>query len=180
VTAQAAVGKKVVIWATYTLVAVLLGVFGAEQYFAASPPTGFFSPSVPTLVLLGGLHKGLVIGHHQYFRLFSAVVLHANLFYLAVNGIFMFLAGMIIEKLTGRWWLGAIFVVSGLCRSLMCLAINSAKTVSVGASGAIMGLLASAFILRWRLPFHAGRTKMQAQHRTRLPAAYCLLLTFLG
>jgi rhomboid protease GluP len=70
---------------------------------------------------------------------------------------------MIIEKLTGRWWLGAILVVSALCGSLMSLAINSANTVSVGASGAIMGLLASAFIISWRLPFHAGRTKMQAQ-----------------
>jgi hypothetical protein len=37
-TAPAAVGKKVVVWSTYMLVAVLLGVFGAEQYFAASPP----------------------------------------------------------------------------------------------------------------------------------------------
>ena len=73
VTAQSAIGQKAMrlrvidSWATYLLLAVFVGVFGAEQYFAVSPAIGFFSPSVRTLVLLGALHKGLVVHHHEYF-----------------------------------------------------------------------------------------------------------------
>ena len=54
-----------------------------------------------------------------------------------------------------------LFVISAFGGSLMSLAINSPNMISVGASGAIMGLLASAFIFSCRLPFHAGGTKMQ-------------------
>jgi rhomboid protease GluP len=75
----------------------------------------------------------------------------------------MYLASILIEKIAGRSWLCAIFVVSAFGGSLMSLLINPANMVSVGAPGAIMGLLASAFILSCRLPFHAGRTKIQMQ-----------------
>ena len=55
---QSAVGQKIIPWLTYFLLAVFLVVFGAEQYFAISPPIGFLSPSVRTLIALGALHSG--------------------------------------------------------------------------------------------------------------------------
>src|SRR5207237_4926866 len=60
--------------------------------------------------------------------------------------------------LVGRAWLFALFFIGTLGGSLMSLAINPADVVSVGASGAIMGLLAAALVLALRFPAGPQRT----------------------
>jgi rhomboid protease GluP len=78
-----------------------------------------------------------------------------------MNGIALYLAGVVLERLTGRAWLLALFAVGALCGSLMSLAINPPGIVSVGASGAIMALLAAACVCTYRLPVAAGRLAVQ-------------------
>jgi rhomboid protease GluP len=102
----------------------------------------------------------LVQERGEWFRLFTATLLHGNLEHILFNGIAFWFAGSILEKLLGRAWLVAIFFLGGLGGSLMSLAINEGNIVSIGASGAIMAMIAAALIVAYRYPGHS-RHKVQ-------------------
>jgi rhomboid protease GluP len=59
---------------------------------------------------------------------------------------------MVLENVIGRAWYAAVFAISGLCGGLLSLALNPPTLISVGASGAIMGLFAAAFVVSYRYP----------------------------
>ena len=146
---------------TCGLLALLIGVFVLEHRFAIGSSSGLFAPSISTLIALGGLHRDLVLQHGEWFRLFSATLLHGSLLHLILNGVALYLAGSVLETLVGRVWFLALFVIGAVGGSLLSLAINPATVVSVGASGAIMGLLAGAFVSSFRLPSGVQRTQIQ-------------------
>jgi rhomboid protease GluP len=59
--------------------------------------------------------------------------------------------------------------------------LNGDNLVSVGASGAIMGLLAAGFIAAYRLPKEAGRTQVQGRlARILVPSLVPLAVSFEG
>ncbi|MGO9174376.1 MAG: rhomboid family intramembrane serine protease [Rhodomicrobium sp.] len=136
---------------TYSLLAVLLAVFAGEYVFRTGPEAGFLDPSIKTLIALGALDKSLVL-EGQWWRLFSAPLLHGGLLHIVLNGVALFFAGAVLENVIGRAWFAAVFAVSGVTGGAMSLVINPPAIVSVGASGAIMGLFAAAFAVSYRYP----------------------------
>jgi rhomboid protease GluP len=146
---------------TIALLAVLAAVFACEIAFGIGEWSGPLKPSIQTLVALGGLNRGLVLEAGEWYRIFSAALLHGDLFHLVLNGICLYLAGTVLENLVGRRWFFALFVIGAVCGSLASLALNPPSVVSVGASGAIMGLLAAAFVTSLRYPPGALRTQIQ-------------------
>jgi rhomboid protease GluP len=146
---------------TVALLVALAAIFGCELIYGAVPWSGLLEPSIQTLVALGGLNKTLVLQSGEWHRIFSATLLHVDLIHLALNGFCLYLAGAMLESFVGRRWFFALFVVGGVCGSLMSLAINPSSVVSVGASGAIMGLLAAAFVCSFRHPSGVLRTQVQ-------------------
>jgi rhomboid protease GluP len=146
---------------TVALLAVLAVVFVCELVYGVQPWSGAFAPSLQTLVALGGLNKTLALQSGEWYRIFSATLLHGDIIHIGLNGICLFVAGAMLENIVGRRWFFALFVVGGVCGSLMSLALNSDSVVSVGASGAIMCLLAAAFVCSFRYPFGALRTQIQ-------------------
>lgn len=146
---------------TYLLLGVLAAVFVLELVLAVSPAEGLLSPSVRTLIALGGLHRPLVVEQGEWHRLFTAAFLHGSLIHLVLNGLALWMAGVVLEHLLGRAWLLALFFAGAIGGSLLSLALNPAEIVSVGASGAIMGLLAAASIASFRFPSGADRTQIQ-------------------
>jgi rhomboid protease GluP len=95
--------------------------------------------------------------------LLSAPLLHADPFHLAFNGIALFMAGVCTERLLGRAWLLALFFLGALGGSLLSIALSPPAVVSTGASGAIVGLLAVAFVISFRVPEGPERIRMQTQ-----------------
>ncbi|HUH85085.1 MAG TPA: rhomboid family intramembrane serine protease [Stellaceae bacterium] len=148
----------VLIW---VLLAVLAAVFGVELLCSAGDGGGSLEPSVATLIALGGLNGTLVFQDGEWYRLFAAPLLHGSLVHLALNGLALLIAGGLLERLVGRAWLLALFALGALGGSLMSLAINPPNVVSVGASGAIMGLLATGLVLSFGLPRGPQRTQVQ-------------------
>ncbi|MGC3997269.1 MAG: rhomboid family intramembrane serine protease [Anaeromyxobacter sp.] len=124
------------------------------------PWAGLLSPTLQALVAEGGLARGLV-AQGQWYRLVSAAFLHGDLLHLLFNGLALALGGAILEQLVGRWWFLVVYGLSLLGGSLASLAFNAPEVISVGASGAIMGVLAAAFVATARLPF--GRVRTSAQ-----------------
>lgn len=95
-----------------------------------------------SLVAAGGMSRDLVLERGEWWRIFTAPLLHASLSHIIGNVLVMLFAAMTLERLMGRAWLAATFVVSALGGAIGSLAMNAPQTVTVGASGAIMGLLA--------------------------------------
>ncbi len=137
---------------TYSLLAALLAVFVCEYVFRVSPETGILDPSIQTLIALGALDKALVIEGGEWWRLFSAPLLHGGPIHIALNGVALFFAGAVLENVIGRAWFAAIFAVSAITGAALSIVINPATLISVGASGAIMGLFAAAFAVAYRYP----------------------------
>jgi len=149
---------------TVAMLAVLAAVFACELIYGVEPWSGLLAPNIRTLVALGGLNKTLVLQSGEWHRIFSAMLLHGDALHLALNGLCLYLAGTMLESFVGRRWFFALFVLGGICGSLMSLAVNPPSVVSVGASGAIMGLLAAAFVCSFRYP--PGGPRMQVQMTT--------------
>jgi len=121
------------------------------------------------LVLLGASAAEPVLAG-QVWRLATAMFLHAGVVHLLVNGWALYQLGGLVEVLFGSSRLAAIYFTAGLAGSLASVAwdlVSGSSVPSVGASGAIFGLLGAliAFLLR---------------HRDRLrPEARSLLLQLL-
>jgi rhomboid protease GluP len=158
---------------TAVILAVLTAVFAAEIVYGIGSWTKALQPTITTLVAFGGLMRNLVLRSGQWYRLFSAPLLHVDAGHLAMNAICLFLAGRVFEPLVGRAWFGAVYVVGALGGALLSLAINPASLVSVGASGAIMGLFAAMLVVSAHFPPGPIRTRLQ------MDAVYVLIPSLL-
>src|SRR6266567_1131298 len=127
---------------TCALLALLAAVFAGELMYGIEPWTGLLKPGVRTLVALGGLYPNLVLQSGEWYRLLTAAFLHGDAVHLLLNGV-------------------ALYLIGAVGGSLLSLAINPATMISVGASGAIMCLLAAAYVCSFR--FQAGGERMQIQ-----------------
>jgi len=145
---------------TWSIIAALTAIYGVELVARPAGASGF-SPDITTLISLGGLARDLVTEGGEWWRTLTAACLHGSPLHLLMNGVALFMAGVVLEHLLGRAWLAALFVVGALGGSLMGLAINPGHLVSVGASGAIMGLLAAALVSAMRLPEGPARSGVQ-------------------
>jgi len=156
---------------TVAILAVLFAVFAAEIVFGIGPSTRV--PTMATLVAFGGLARNLVLQSGEWYRLLSAPFVHADAVHLVLNAVSLFLAGRALEGLIGRAWFGVVYVVGALAGSLLSLALSPAAAVSVGASGAIMGLFAAMLVISMHFPSGAVRTDLQFN------ALYVLVLSLL-
>jgi len=146
---------------TCALLALLAAVFAGEIEFGIGPWTGLLAPDILTLIAMGGLYPKLVLESGEWYRVLTAAFLHGDALHLLLNGVALYMAGAALETLIGRAWFLALFLIGAVGGSLLSLAINPATMVSVGASGAIMGLLAAAYVCSFRYPPGAGRTQIQ-------------------
>jgi membrane associated rhomboid family serine protease len=134
-------------WLTFVLLAAIIGVFACEIAFGLDPPADLLQPSVRTLAAMGASNWILVVTNGEWHRVISATFLHGSLLHLVLNGIVLLWAGSLLERVTGRAWYAAIYAVSGVAGSIASLAFNPPSVVSVGASGALMGVVASLFVV---------------------------------
>lgn len=141
--------------------ALLILVFLVELSMPTGTDGGNGRIATNTLIALGSALRPLVIGDGQAFRLITAVFLHASWGHLLANGIVLFFLGVLLEKRIGRAWFAAIFLLSGLAGTVASISFNPPNMQTVGASGATMGLLATAFALTFHEPFGWKRSNQQ-------------------
>jgi rhomboid protease GluP len=146
---------------TFALLTALVVVFGCELALGLDPPTGLAQPSVRTLAAIGGSNRTLVVDNGEWYRMISAPFLHGGLIHLALNGFVLLWVGPVVERLIGMAWFAALYAVSAVAGVVVSLALNPASVVSVGASGALMGLVACLFVVSFH--FMAGPVRAQLQ-----------------
>ena len=149
-------------FASLAILALLTVVFVIEMDYGK--PEAPYTPSLDTLIALGGVGRKLVIDEGQWWRIFTAPLMHGSLDHLVSNAIALLLAGWLLEPLIGRAWYAAIFAIGALAGSIGSLLMTDV-IVSIGASGAIMALLAA--VLVWCIPFADG-TRGKRLRRTAI------------
>jgi membrane associated rhomboid family serine protease len=165
-------------WVTFLLLAVLVVIFVLENVFAVTPSVRS-NPSIATLLALGALSSKAIISNGQWYRLFTAPLLHASVAHIVGNGVALLMGGWLLERFVGRLWFFALFVIGALGGSLMSLAVGSPNLISVGASGALMGIFAALCVGSFRLAFGTpARSRMQVNSaRVLVPSLIPLFST---
>ena len=145
-----------------TLILIAMGlIFSAEVVFGVEPSSGAFRPGVTTLMAFGGLQYSLVVDQGQWFRLFSAPLLHLEVTHVVINGVVLLYAGRVLEVMIGRLWFAAVFIIGGIAGCGVSLVTNAHNIVSVGASGAIMAVLAATYALAFHYDSDSQRSTIQ-------------------
>jgi rhomboid protease GluP len=128
------------------ILALLSAVFWAELRYPVSAG-GDMAPSLRTLIALGGLSRELVFQKGEWWRIFTAPLMHGSLSHIAGNAVALFFASRFLEKIAGWRWTAALFVLGAVGGATGSLIGNPTDLITVGASGAIMALLAALFVL---------------------------------
>jgi membrane associated rhomboid family serine protease len=97
--------------------------------------------SVSVLAELGANAKVLTLDQNEFWRLLTATLLHGSVVHLAMNGFSLWNLGTQLEFGIGWQELLFAFVITGLSGSGMGAFFGNPVAVSIGASGAIFGLL---------------------------------------
>jgi membrane associated rhomboid family serine protease len=87
-----------------------------------------------------GTNYGPLTLSGQYWRLFTAGFLHADIFHIGFNMWCLWSLGRLSEQLFGKWQTFAIYMVTGVGGAILSIAYNPQRA-ELGASGAIFGLV---------------------------------------
>jgi rhomboid protease GluP len=135
---------------TKTLLIMIAVVFAIEFIFGGPPLRlgsdtllGEIDPRV--LDMFGAIDQGTLAGH-EYWRLITAMFMHASVLHWAVNSWALYQIGTLYEVLFGSRRFMFIYFATGLVASIAsAVHIGAMNGASVGASGAVFGIM-GAFI----------------------------------
>lgn len=116
---------------------------------------------VATIILYGytgkdrelyGISRQLIDAGERY-RLFTYMFAHASIFHLVSNISSLFIIGRALEKQIGSIRFFVVYVISGIAGAFTSIYLTSAPEIqTVGASGAICGLIAANVVCGMFLP----------------------------
>mmetsp|Transcript_7059 Transcript_7059/g.13108 ORF Transcript_7059/g.13108 Transcript_7059/m.13108 type:complete len:431 (-) Transcript_7059:58-1350(-) len=167
---------------TFIVGVTILDVFMyvVEMALGSQTKQGLSMLAPPTCVLaeLGAGFTPAILGpKHEVWRLVTPMVLHGGPIHIAANMYVQLLSGLRIEYEWGTAKTALAYIVSGIGGGLLS-AVASPDTVSVGASGAIVGLIgcwAGQLVCEWgeRDPRARGQQAWQV-------ATFLILLAAIG
>ena len=128
---------------TYLLIGINVLVFLGAALGGASA-TGGGGLGGSQLLTDGALSRAAV-ADGEYWRIVTAGFLHAGFFHLLFNMLSLWILGSLLEPAVGRMRFALIYFVSLLCGSFGALLLEP-DGLTVGASGAIFGLMAAAAV----------------------------------
>ena len=79
----------------------------------------------------------------EYYRMFTAMFLHANISHLIFNMYALYITGPQVEKYYGKQKFLYIYILGGLMGSVFSCVFSDANSFGIGASGAIFALFGS-------------------------------------
>lgn len=91
----------------------------------------------------------------DYYRLFTGMFMHGNIFHLALNCYSLYVIGTQMESFLGKIKFLLIYLVSGICGALLSMTF-SGNVASIGASGAIFGLLGAMLYFGYHYRVYLG------------------------
>ncbi|KAG2329061.1 hypothetical protein Bca52824_000241 [Brassica carinata] len=121
--------------------------------FQSTRENPLLGPSSLTLRTMGGLEVKKVVKGDEGWRLLSCNWLHGGVVHLLVNMLTLLFIGMRMEREFGFIRIGLLYLISGFGGSILS-ALFLRSNISVGASGAVFGLLGgmlSEIFINWTI-----------------------------
>ena len=144
-------------WALYMLGALNIGVWLAQVLGGMSST----EPLPAQLHAWGANSAASVVIDREYWRLLTGPFLHGGVAHLGFNMLALWAAGRQLSRLLGNAQFMFVYLATSLCGSVASLHFAGQFSVSVGASGAVFGvlgaLLAASWQYRHRLPPNDNR-----------------------
>jgi membrane associated rhomboid family serine protease len=127
---------------TYTLVGLSVVAFGAAWLAGLRGATEDFG-MWPVGIALDG----------EWYRMLTAVFLHASLLHIGFNMLVLVMIGPPLERVLGHVRFVVLYLLAGLGGSVASYMFSDPRVVSVGASGAIFGLMGALVVAGRRLRY---------------------------
>lgn len=103
-----------------------------------------------TVYNIGCMDAERVISDHEYYRFFTSIFMHGGVEHLVSNMIFLAALGEMLERSIGHVRFILLYLISGFGGSVFSIAnvvLSGNYYTSVGASGAIFGLIGALLVL---------------------------------
>jgi rhomboid protease GluP len=155
---------------TWTLALVTAGIFASMLV-----GRGALGES-DTLVRWGGSF-GPRTTTGEWWRLWTAMFVHAGPLHLAVNLAGLIAAGVVLERLVGHLAFGGVYLAAGVFASVVSLSAAPAQ-VSVGASGAVFGVYGLLLATSFWSALHPSPLRMPLRNAARLAPAAAICLAY--
>ncbi len=111
------------------------------------------------LVGVMSMHRGAVYSG-QFYRIITSMFTHRELFHLLSNCYALYIYGMMLEPALGKVRFISVYFVSGLLGNLLTFGFMA--NPSIGASGAIFGLLGAVIAIYYINPTAMNRMMMRS------------------
>lgn len=121
--------------ATYVLLAAIIVIFGLTLV------NGLLTTPSETLLAFGATFGLAILFQGEWWRFLTAMFLHANFAHILFNGYALYILGQDMERLYGHGRYVALYFLTGLFGGLASFLMRGPEEFSVGASGAIFGIL---------------------------------------
>lgn len=124
---------------------IFMGICAVLYLVSALLSGNVFTMDVVPLYKLGGLvNIDFFRGNYiEFYRTITSIFLHANIVHLIFNMYALYVFGPQIESFFGKVKYAIIFIGSGIIGNLLSMVVLNTGTISIGASGAIFGLMGS-------------------------------------
>ncbi|HXV56955.1 MAG TPA: rhomboid family intramembrane serine protease [Gaiellaceae bacterium] len=132
----------------------LIGVNVAVYLVSVAQGSGGFAPA-QSFVNRWALN-GLAVADGEWYRMITGAFLHASLIHIGFNMLMLWWFGQALEAALGRGRFLGIYLVSALAGSAGALLLSAANTNTVGASGAVFGILGAGLVLERRQMYVFG------------------------
>jgi membrane associated rhomboid family serine protease len=139
--------------ATWTLMGLNVACYAAQMFMAGRLAGQGVSPDVASstvLLKLGANEPGLTLQAGQWWRVLACAFLHGAWWHLGFNMYALFVVGAVLERLIGPWRFTALYLYAALVAGTVSVFAASPGSYSVGASGAIMGIIGILMAPRFR------------------------------
>src|SRR5262249_30090477 len=127
-----------------TIVLVALNVVAYLAEIATG--SGGLSGTAGSVIANFGL-QGKAVADGEWYRLLTGGFLHAGLFHIGFHMFALFIPRRLLQPAIGTPRFIALYFASLFAGSFGAIALTSPNEVTVGASGAIFGLFAAAFVI---------------------------------
>jgi len=125
----------------YPLTYTIIGINVVLYVITALMSGAVIDMDMRTLLTMGALNGTLVVGHGEWWRLFTAMFLHGGMTHILMNMFSLYLIGRGVEMYFEKKAYISIYLFSGLLGGLASLYMHpDPNSVGIGASGAIFGV----------------------------------------
>lgn len=140
--------------ANLVIVVVTVIAFFVMQFWEKRLTEGTFYGHTTQFLREHGALYGPGIRDGEWYRLITHLFLHGDVWHLGNNMLILFCLGNALEHYVGKFSYTGIYFFSGILAALGSVVYNTDNTVSVGASGAVFGVVGA---MAWLVIRNRGR-----------------------